>query len=89
MWISPAELTKLAKKALRGVGEPLRGQWIERGERAMHVRRRLSRAEQMHVGDVRDLRQTEEGWTRLRAVVDVIPPQARQGALEEIQEIPR
>ena len=86
--MSEDQLHKAARKALQGVGNPQRGTWTER-HNAYHLRRRLSEAEQARVGDVQDLRQTPEGWARLRAVVDVLPPRARQLGVEEWWEAPR
>ena len=80
-------LEQIAYKALRGVGDASRGQWIERGG-AFHLRRRLNAHEDVCVGGLRDLRQTEDGWARYRTAIDRIPPQARALALEEIQDAP-
>lgn len=63
-------------EALIGVGDPVLGQWEERGANGVyHVRRRLSEAEQKEFGilAVRDVRGTEEEARRLAAVYAAVP----------------
>ena len=59
--------------ALRGVGSIRLGEWIEEGNRALHMRRRLTETEQMQVGDVVDIRGTPEATERLAAVRQWLP----------------
>jgi hypothetical protein len=55
-----------ALQALDGVGDEKLGQWEEIGEKAVHVRRRLTDDEAKMVGGVRDIRGTQEA----RAIVE-------------------
>jgi hypothetical protein len=66
-----------ARAALHGVGDRSLGEWIEQGERAVHVRRRLSSREQMATGEARDIRGTPEERERLRVLAAELPPQLR------------
>lgn len=59
--------------ALRGVGSIRLGEWIEEGNRALHVRRRLTETEQIQVGAVVDIRGTPEAAERLAAVEMWLP----------------
>ena len=55
-----------ARRMIRGVGDASLGEWVERerttpqGIAVVHVRRRLTPAEQVQVGPVRDIRGTPE-----------------------------
>jgi hypothetical protein len=73
----------LALKSLRGVGQEAL-QWEEGGRIAYHVRRRLTPAEAAMVGEVRDLRGTDEGQQRFERIKPVLPPPALYMALEEL-----
>jgi hypothetical protein len=69
------ESERLARMALNGVGDAALGEWVEQGERGVvHVRRRLSAAEQAEHGlEVRDIRGTpEETWRQL-ALIEAAP----------------
>lgn len=59
-----------ARRALDGVGAPDLGEWTGR---AFHLRRRLTPEEQSTVGDVLDIRGTEEAERRLRPVRHLLP----------------
>lgn len=54
----------MAKKVLRDVGSRILGEWYEDRERAYHIRRRLTPAEQIQVGQVVDIRGTDEATRR-------------------------
>lgn len=61
-------------RALSGVGNADRGQWREVGERATHLRRRLSLFEATTWGVVvRDIRGTEEAEARLAPLRHLLP----------------
>ena len=80
---------KAALKALDGVGSKILGEWHEDSPRAYHVRRRLTLDEQKHVGDVLDLRGTDEARERLLRFLDAMVGHPsiglmRQVALDEI-----
>jgi hypothetical protein len=63
-----------ARRALRGVGDPLLGEWAEVGQRAVHVRRRLSDAEVAATGlAMRDVRGTPEHDLRLAPLLHLLP----------------
>lgn len=59
----------LAMRVLAGVGDASLGQWEEAGERAYHLRRRLSAAEEALVGPAVDLRGQCEFQLRLEAAL--------------------
>ncbi len=62
-----------AFKALEGVGDASLGEWVERTPKAVHVRRRISEAEQLVIGEVRDIRGTEECSSRLEILFAAAP----------------
>lgn len=67
----------MAFRILEGVGDEALGQWEEKGERAYHVRRRLS-ASEIKVArglTVCDVRQTPEYGVRRAAVQRFLPTQ--------------
>ena len=66
-------LRTVAFGALRGVGDPVLGEWEEWTGRAYHIRRRLTRHEQQSVGNVVDIRGTAEATLRLAAVRHLLP----------------
>jgi hypothetical protein len=57
-------LWSFAERALDGVGDPALGEWREVGERAVHLRRRLSDKEARQVGPVVDVRGKDDGYRR-------------------------
>lgn len=69
----------LARQALQGVGDASLGEWTERGNRVrggriiVHMRRRLSRAEEPLVNQLRDIRGTPEEQERLTQLVRAAP----------------
>ena len=85
--LTDCELYHRALQYLEGVGDAARGEWTEMHD-ALHLRRRLSAAEQARVGHVRDLRQTAEGWKRWNKARAHVPVQAHPLALEELHERP-
>lgn len=69
---------RLARKALRGVGDATLGEWAEMGtpgSGVLHVRRRLAAWEQHRFGirEVRDIRGTLEETWRLKSLVRDAP----------------
>lgn len=74
----PDAAWRIAEGALAGVGSAELGEWREagavvRGSRVVHLRRRLSPAEQERVGGVRDVRGTPELDERARALLRDAP----------------
>lgn len=65
----------MAERALTGVGDTALGEWRERGEKAVHIRRRLSDDERQLLGGltVRDVRGTDEERQRISAVLRDAP----------------
>lgn len=55
----------MAREILEEFGDSALGEWVEDRPRAYHLRRRLTTYEQWLVGDVADLRGTEEAIKRL------------------------
>jgi hypothetical protein len=75
----------LALKALEGVG--VHGaEWEERTNVAHHVRRRLTKADTMLIGEVVDLRGTPEAHERWERIRPVIPKQLWSWAEEELKK---
>jgi hypothetical protein len=73
----PVRLLACALAALRGVGDAERGEWIEFTGAALHVRRRLSEAEEALVGPAVDVRGTEEAVRRYQTLLRSVPAQLR------------
>ena len=76
------QLRDAAVNALRGVGDPQLGEWIEVGDAAVHVRRRLSERERRAAGglDVRDIRGTDEHHLRVTRLLPHLHPSLRDRA---------
>jgi len=72
-----SELRALAHAGLDGAGDASLGEWEERGESALHLRRRLSAREALSVGPVSDVRGTVEQARRVASVLRFIPPAFR------------
>jgi hypothetical protein len=71
-----AESKRIARTGLLDVGDASLGEWWEEGENGVvHLRRRLSAAEQEAYGvlHVRDIRGTREERIRLAVVMDARP----------------
>lgn len=66
-------LRRGALDALKKVGDATLGQWEEWSGTAYHVRRRLSPEEQQNVGNVLDVRGTDEAIRRHAAVKMYLP----------------
>lgn len=65
----------MAQKALAGVGDTTRGEWVMWGESdTLHLRRRLSAREQRIIGNAIDIRGTPEQLQRLAALRRSMPP---------------
>lgn len=75
-----ARCRAVALDALTGVGDAALGEWGEWTGRAFHLRRRLSTAEQLHVGDVVDVRGTDEALRRFAR----LPAHVRQLVPEDV-----
>jgi len=70
-------LRKQAFKFIEGVGDASLGQWEEYTGYAFHLRRRLSSDEQIAIGDVVDIRDTDEQERRWLKVRQHLPEQHR------------
>ncbi len=70
-------MRRIALDELQGVGSILLGQWEEWTGKAYHVRRRLTAKEQEQVGDVIDIRGTDEAERRRAAVQSYLPRELR------------
>ncbi len=70
-------LQRAALDAMQGVGNRSLGEWTEWTGMYYHVRRRLTRDEQKKVGNMLDVRNTEEGIKRAEAVQRFLPPHMR------------
>lgn len=69
-----------ARRQLAGVGDASRGEWATAGPGAFHLRRRVSAAEELVTGPLRDLRGTAEAAERFArmdpALAALLPPAA-------------
>ena len=70
-------MERLARKALDGVGDSTRGEWVEVA-RALHLRRRLSAEEETVTGPSVDIRGTLEYEHRLDPVRHLLPVNYRE-----------
>ncbi len=72
-------LRQSARKALQGVGDATLGEWDEWNPEAgvYHLKRRLSMDEQRQVGDVYDIRGTQEAIERRAAMESYLPAYMR------------
>lgn len=68
-------LEEIARDELRRVGAPTAGEWVERGDIALHLRRRLTPSEMKQGGITQtcDVRGTEDARTRLARVRPFLP----------------
>lgn len=66
-------LQAAALLALKGVGDAAVGEWEEWTGRAYHIRRRLTAREQLGVGEVVDIRGTDEAKRRHAAAQRRVP----------------
>jgi hypothetical protein len=73
--VQPERLRAIAEEVLTGVGDAAAGEWMELGEIAVHLRRRLSAAEAATVGPVVDVRGSWESQKRLRRMEKYLPPE--------------
>lgn len=78
-----------AEQELAGLGDPTLGEWHEWSGAVYHLRRRLTAAEQVHVGPVVDVRRTDEARRRAAGLpsrlLAHIPPYVVQ---DEIGDLP-
>ena len=72
--LSNETLRAKALSILQGVGDPALGQWEERGEKAYHIRRRMTAAEAKQVGGVLDIRGSDEAQSRFEKMRRYLPP---------------
>jgi hypothetical protein len=82
-----AQLFAEAEAALSGVGDAALGEWREVGDKAVHIRRRLTPEEAVSVGPVVDLRGTREAASRLWRAQQWLPPALWTMAAEEIERV--
>lgn len=76
-------IEEIARLELRGVGDPVAGEWMERGKRAFHLRRRLTSREirEGGIGTVLDVRRTADGAVRIARMRPFLVP-----AMNEVLE---
>ena len=78
------EMWKVAGTALVGVGSIVLGEFRERLERSLHVKRRLSVYEWGGKPWGMDYRHSAEGWNRLNATALYLPPQFHPTLMAEL-----
>lgn len=66
---------EIADQELRGAGDAKLGEWHEVGDRAVHLRRRLTEKEMHYAGirEVCDVRGTEEFTRRIQRIRPFLP----------------
>jgi hypothetical protein len=70
---SRSTIERIAKRELTGVGDPTLGEWLEFGVIALHLRRRLTPAEQASVGPAIDIRHDRaQGYRRPAPVRHIV-----------------
>lgn len=82
--IIKAVLWREAERQLAGVGDASLGEWREVGDKAVHLRRRLSEREQRSVGPVLDIRRSDEARMRAGRVSHLLrlaPPELLEDEL--------
>ena len=67
-----AVLEREAERQLSGIGDASLGEWRKVGDKAFHIRRRLSEREQRRVGPVEDIRRSDEARMRAGRVADLL-----------------
>lgn len=77
-------LWRRAEAELAGVGDAGLGEWREDGNKAVHLRRRLSDGEAMLVGPTIDVRGTHEAVVRAKALGEMIRYCPREILAEEL-----
>lgn len=78
---------QIARRELRGVGDATRGEWVERGETALHLRRRLSAREERPDVLVCDIRHTDEHEQRVRRIQPQLPATLARLTVAELLEV--
>ena len=93
------ELERQTRRMLQGVGDAALGQWIQRtqrgGMRILHLRRRVSVAEEKRTGPALDIRGTPEMYRRLNVVslhsgaplADLVSMETRRALPPDLQGI--
>lgn len=82
--IIKAVLEREAERQLLGVGDATLGEWREVGNKAFHIRRRLSEREQRRVGPAVDIRRSDEARMRAGRVAHLLrlaPPEVLEDEL--------
>jgi|SRR6185436_9707315 len=82
------ELLHMARRELAHVGDSRLGEWVERGQLALHLRRRLAKQEQALIGEAVDMRHTAEAWRRYKAMEPYLNEMGRDLAMEELTSCP-
>src|SRR5439155_7946394 len=71
--LSATDLERIARAHLQGVGDPAAGEWVEQGDIAVHIRRRLTATEALVTGPVVDVRGTPEQDQRAERAQRFLP----------------
>jgi hypothetical protein len=82
---SEAAMFEEAEHQLAGVGDRTLGEWRERGDKAMHLRRRLTAKEMLYanIKSVCDVRGTPEQITRVDRMRPFLPPSVQGLRVEQ------
>jgi len=85
MSLPSSTLFDVALEALGGVGDGGLGEWKEIGDKAVHIRRRVSDRERASIGglDVVDVRGTPEATRRIDRIRPFVPIAMRQAKTAE------
>ena len=71
-------MEKEAERQLAGVGDPSLGEWREAGQKAFHIKRRMTEREQRLIGPAVDIRGSDEARMRAGRVANwlrLAPPE--------------
>ena len=79
-----ALMWRAAQSVLAGVGDAAAGEWRERLERSLHLKRRLTAEEWGGQPWGIDYRGTPEGWNRLNAVAVWLPGHLHEYLMREL-----
>jgi len=77
---------EIARDELESVGDATLGEWLERGDIALHLRRRLTDGEcrKGQIATVVDVRGTDEGKVRIDRMRPFLPSQIASVSAEQL-----
>lgn len=80
--VTEYDLLKLCEKHLSGVGDKSLGEWVQATRKpdslVVHLRRRTTPQEEVVIGPLKDIRNTQEARIRVARLLARVPPNVRQ-----------